>query len=341
MNIIKNTMKNLKICFFALISFIFVLFTSCETLGSIVGTPKMKLDSVAIGGIDMEGFTFNVNYSISNPYPISFSIAGVNADVIYNSETKLTSINASEGVSVQALDKSQNTVSFKIPYTTILSLASKNKTETNKEFIKLSFQGKVSLDLSAISFLENKTLSLPFSTSFNVPIFKPSLSVSAPEFQMPSLIDLKNSLISSGMAITKATQIATAIITGNQIPSDILDGIDLNMTFRFNLNVKNEGSCSWNYILDNCSLTSGVNKLAAVTPESGNTISSQSGTIPVSCTLNALQSGRYIVELLNKTAKNPVITIDSSLKFPGVSDYLGSIPLDYKKEIPVSSISKN
>ncbi len=325
---------------FVLCLFFGILFTSClSDVADLLGKPTVKLTSVSLESLDMEGFTFNAGYSISNPYPVSFSVAGVNADVIYDNDTKLTSLSGSEGVTVLGMDTAKNTFSFKIPYKTILSIAS-GKSDELKESVPLSFKGNAKLDLSSVSFFEGETLTLPFSKSFNVPVFKPSFSISAPTLQMPTLADLKDSLVSGGLSAVKAAALASSIIAGKKIASDALDGIDLDMKFNFNLNVKNEGSCSWNYILDNCKISSGENRLVSVSPSEGNIVSSKSGTIPVSCNLNTLQSGKYIVELLNKTAKNPVVTIDSVLNFPEVSDFLSNIPLDYTKEISISSISK-
>lgn len=336
-----------KILFTGLLLALSLLFTSClSSLGEVIAKPQIKFGSISLNSVDMEGFTFNVDYSINNPYPVSFSIAGVNADVMFGSDsdaTKITSLSASEGIKVEGMDTAKNTVSFKIPYKTILSLATKlasSDSEGKAEALPLSFKGNAKLDLSAVPLFEGETLTLPFAKSFNVPIFKPSFSVSAPTLQMPTLDDLKNSLVNGGMSVLKAAKLAANIIAGNKLSEDALDGIDLDMTFRFNLNVKNEGSCSWNYLLNNCSLSSGNNRLAKVNPEGSNSISSQSGTIPVSCTLNTIQAGRYIVELLNKTAKNPVVTVDSKLNFPGISGFMTDIPLDYTKEISVSSITK-
>ncbi len=320
--------------------FLGVLFTSClSTVGELIGKPQIKLTSVTLKSLDMEGFTFNAGYSISNPYPVSFSVSGVNADVIYDNETKLTSLSASEGISIAGMDTAKNTFTFKIPYKTILNIAS-GKSNELKESVPLSFKGNAKLDLSAVSFFEGETLTLPFSKTFNVPVFKPSLSVSTPTLQMPTLDDLKESLVNGGLSPLKAATLAASIIAGKKLASDALDGIDLDMNFNFNLNVKNEGSCSWNYLLDNCKISSGENRLVSVSPSEGNVVSSQSGTIPVSCKLNTVQSGRCIVELLNKTAKNPVISIDSVLNFPGVNDFLSNVPLDYTKEISVSSIQR-
>lgn len=334
---VKNTI-------FSVLLLCAVLFTSClSTISEVIGKPQVKFDSIKLEGIDMEGFTFNVGYSVSNPYPVSFSVAGIKADIINdNDSSTITSLNFADGVTVQGMDSARNKVNFKIPYKTILSLASKlaSGDEGNSEALPLSFKGTASLDLSSVPLFEGNTLNIPFAKAFKVPVFKPSFSVSAPTLQMPTLADLKNSLVKGGMGTVKAAALAASIIAGTKISSDALDGIDLDMKFNFNLNVKNEGSCKWNYLLDKCSLVSGNNRIADVSPEKGNVISSQSGTIPVTCTLNTIQSGRYIVELLNKTAKNPVISIDSVLNFPGIPEFLSDIPLDFSKEISVSSISK-
>ncbi|MCF0241450.1 MAG: LEA type 2 family protein [Treponema sp.] len=324
------------------ISFVLLLSNSCTTsnLKSLISSPEFNISGINLKSIDMDGFTFDLKYSVKNPYPVSLSMAGLNADVVYNGETPVTSISADNGFKVSAMSSSSNSVLLNIPYSLILELAKQVSSGKKLESIPLTVNGNALLDTSNVPLISSSTLKVPFKKSFNVPVFKPSLSVSSPSFSMPSKTELKDAFVSGGMSLTKAASMATAILSGGKLASDAFDGIDIDLKFSFNLNVKNEGSCDWNYILDSCQLTLDGNRIASVSPSNGNAISSSSGSIPVTCKLNTVQAGKYIVQLLNRTASNPVVKFDSSLSFPGITEYFGGIPLDYEKEIPISSVKR-
>lgn len=327
---------------FVALALVTLLFTSClSTVSDFIGKPEIKFDSVKLTSLDMDGFTFNVGYTISNPYPVSFSVAGVDLGVVNDNDSSIvTSMTCSEGVQILGMDSASNTASFFIPYKTVLSLASKVSKSENLEALPFSIKGNAKLDLSSVPLFEGESLTLPFNKSFSVPVFKPSFSVSGPTLQMPGPDEFKKALVNGGMNAVKAAKLVANLIAGGKVSSDIFDGIDVDLKFKFNLNVKNEGSCSWNFLMDKCVVTSGENRLAGIAPDSGNQITSQSGTIPVTLSLNTVQSGRFIAELINKTAKNPVVSIDSVLNFPGIEGFMSDIPLDYSKEISVNSISK-
>ncbi|MCR4823257.1 MAG: hypothetical protein K5873_10360 [Treponema sp.] len=77
--------------------------------------------------------------------------------------------------------------------------------------------------------------------------------------------------------------------------------------------------------------------LADVAPASSATISSSSGTIPMTAKLNTVQAGKFIVQLLNKKGVNPTFNVSSKLSFPEISNAL-NLPFNYSKEIPLSNI---
>ena len=97
------------------------------------------------------------------------------------------------------------------------------------------------------------TLSIPFSKAFDVPIFKPSFSLSNPKFNIPSQETIKDSLKNAGVSVLKIPQMLTAFSSGNGL-KDVLKQIDINFEFTFNLEVKNSGSAPWEFILDDCAL---------------------------------------------------------------------------------------
>lgn len=314
---------------------LFAVFTfSCETVKDVLGTPSISLKSVGIQSLDLEGITFKCDYSISNPYPVSFSIKQVAADILHNGGT-FANVSTANGVSVAAMASHANTINFKVPYDTILGLA---KSSNGKTSLPFSVKGSASLDLSSVPFFEGKSLSLPFNKDFNVPVFKPQFSVSDVKLQLPSVDALKNAFVGSGMNAVKAASLVASIIGGKQIAKDAFDGVNLNIDLAFNVNVSNAGSAPWKYALNNCSILTSSGTLADVKALSSASFSSSSAVVPMKASLNTLKAGAFIVQLINKSGKNPVFALDSKLSFTDLS-YAPNIPLACSKEIPLSNIS--
>lgn len=323
----------------SVISFVFCAFAafglfSCATLKKLGLAPSVSLEKVSIASLDLEGITFNCNYAVSNPLPVSISIKQVAADVLY-SENKLTSLHADEGVKLTASGKKSNKFNFKVPYDTILSFAKGAGSSSNGKYLPFKVNGSVSLDLGKSALVQGLASNLPFSASFNVPIFKPSFSVSNPKLQLPSLESLKNSLVSGGMNVVKAAALAGSIVAGKSVAENAFDGVNLDMDVNFDLKVANSGSAAWKYVLNNCSIKTSSGDAVKLTAQN-NTISSSSGTIPLTAKLNTLTAGKFIAQILNKKGTNPVFSFDSGLTFPDLS-YSPNLPLAYSKEIPIGN----
>lgn len=317
--------------------------TTCSTMKELgIASPSISFQNVAIKSLDFEGITFTSNYSVSNPYPVAFSIKQVAADVLCN-DSKFTSLSADEGVSVAAMGSKSNSFSFKIPYDTILNLA---KSASGQKSLPFTISGNASLDLSKVPFMEGQSMTLPFTKSFDVPVFKPELSLSNPQIVLPSLSELKDAFTSGGMSVVKAALAAGSIVAGKQVAENVFDGVNLNLKCNFNLNVANAGSAAWKYALKNCSINTGntgdANSLINLAASGTNEITSSSGTIPLTATLNTLTAGKFIAQILNKKGTNPTFSVESALSFPELS-YAADLPLNYAKEIPLSSfkVSKN
>ncbi|MBR1910878.1 MAG: LEA type 2 family protein [Treponema sp.] len=306
---------------------------SCQTVKEIVGTPSLSLESVGIQSLDLEGITFNCNYSITNPYPIAFSIKEVAANVLCSGNS-FTKIATSQGVSVAAMGSKTNALTFKIPYDAILNLA---KSLSGKTALPFSIDGAASLDLSAIPLLDKQSLTLPFNKSFDVPVFKPSLSLSDVKINLPSFETLKNSFLNSGMNAVQAVNLATALVQGKNVNESDLKKLDLDIDLLMNLNVKNAGSAAWNFLVNNCSLNTASGSLIDVKPTVNTAISSNSGTIPLKASINTATAAAFISQILNKTGSNPVFSLNSGLSFTDLK-YAPNIPLSYTYEIPVSKL---
>ena len=329
-------MKKMNLFAGAAAALLSLLVFSCETLKDVVGTPSLSLKSVGIRSLDLEGITFNCDYSINNPYPVAFSIKQLAADILYEGGT-FTKLSSDNGVSVAAMGSRTNTLSFKVPYDTILNYAKSVKGKTSLPF---TLKGAAALDLSAVPLVENSSLSLPFSKDFSVPVFKPQLSVSDVKVELPSLNTLKDAFVNGGMNVTKAAALAASIIGGKQLSADAFDGIDLNMDMLFNVNVANKGGAPWKYLLKNCSIKTASGDFATVLTSGNNAITSESGTIPMKVSLNTLKAGAFIVQLLNKNGSNPVVSLDSALSFTELP-YSPDLPLAWSYEIPLSKVAVN
>ena len=320
-----------------------VLIVSCSTVNQIFGSPELSVEGFAIKALDFEGITFNMDYAITNPYPLGFSLKSMAANVAFEN-TILTKLSANEGITVASMDKSKNSVAFKIPYTTIINLAknivSGGTNGTKRTSLPFSVDGKAELDLSALSsFLENQSMTLPFSKNFEVPIFKPSISIGNLKLQMPTISVLQNAFTSQGgMSLTKALSLANSIVSGASVAESIFDSIDIDLNLSFDIDVESEGSAAWKYVLEKCSLQSAAgNTLLNVKPTGSNTITS-GGKIPMTATLNTKTAGKFIAQILNKANTDLVFSLDSDLTFTDLPEYVQNLPLSYSKTLPLSSI---
>ncbi|MBP5444157.1 MAG: LEA type 2 family protein [Treponema sp.] len=314
---------------------------SCGSLGAfgdLLQTPSLSMEGISINSLDTEGITFNCDYSIKNPYGVSLSLAGLKADISYDN-SKVTTVSSNSGVVAKAQSSTKNRFNFKVPYTSIINLA---RSTSGKKTLPFAVDGTVTLDISkvpALSYLGD-TLDLPVAADFDVPVFKPKMSVSNVAVKMPTLTDLKNQLIDGGLGVIKAAQVATTLLSGNKITADILDGIDMDIDFTFDVNVANEGNADWEFNIKDCSLKTAGGALAKVSPSGKATgITSKSATVPMTVSLNTIQSGAFIVQLLNKSGSNPIFMLDTGLSFPDTK-YAKNIPLSYSYEIPLSSVKK-
>lgn len=333
-------MKKLRLIKSVLLCALAFSLCACSTMQELgIASPSLSFQNVALKSLDFEGMTFTGSYSISNPYPVAFSIKQVAADVLCGG-SKFTSISADKGVSVAAMGTRSNSLSFKIPYSAILKFAQSYSGQKSLPFTVL---GNAALDLSKIPLMEGQSMTLPFSKSFDVPVFKPEISLSSPQISLPSLSELKSAFASSGMPASKAALAAASVLAGKQVAENIFDGVNLNLKCSFNLNVKNSGSAAWKYALKSCAINTGNSSpVLSLAPSGKSEITSSSGTIPLTATLNTLSAGKFIAQVLNKKGTNPTFSVQSALSFPELS-YAADLPLSYSKEIPLSNfkISKN
>ena len=326
--------------FAGLVAGILALFAvSCESLDGLVQNPSAEIKSVTISGLDLEGISFNCNYAVKNPYAVDLSLAGITMNVDCKN-SKVTSMSSSGGVKINASSTTTNSMSFKVPYTSIIELA---QNYVSSKTLPFKIDGTISIDTSKVPLLSDigtKSLDIPVSTDFEVPVFKPVLSVENFKVKMPTFNELKDQLTKGGLGITKAITIATKLISGEKLTADILDGISMNIDFTFDMKVENEGSADWTFDINDCAINSSNGKIAKVGPASSkSTISSKKASIPMKATLNTIEAGPLIIQMLNKSGTNPTFTLNSGLSFPGTS-YAKNIPLNYSTEIPLSNIKK-
>lgn len=309
---------------------------SCESLGELLGSlsvPSLSMNSVSIKGLDLEGITFACDYSITNPYPVAFSIKQLAADVNYEGGT-FTKLSSDNGVSVASRSTKRNSLTVKIPYDSILNFA---KNTNGKSSLPFTLDGSLALDMSGVELFEGDSFSIPFTKSFSVPVVKPSFSVANANVVLPSADELTRKFVSSGVNVLRAAAIASALVTGQNLTEEMLKGIDIDIDFTFDLNVANQGSAPWKFAVDDCSLKTNTGSLISVTPGTSKAITSSSGTIPMTVSLNTVQAAAFIVQLITKKGGNPTFQLSSALSFPELS-YASNLPLSYSYEIPLRSV---
>lgn len=306
-----------------------------KTASSAIPTPTLAFKSIGIKSLDTEGITFDCSYDITNPYGVAVSLASVAADIKCNG-SKLTSVSSSGGVNLAARTTQTNRFDFKLPYTSLVELAKNYKNASGN--LPCSVSGSVGLDLSKVTALKNKSLSLPFSKNFDAPVVKPSFSLSSPKLVLPSVSEMVSAFTGGGMTAAKAAAVAAAIAAGSSIDSAVFNNVNLNMKLNFDLSVKNEGSSAWKYLLKSCAIRTGGSNLINLDTTGAAAITSSSGTVPLTATLNTITAGKFIAQIINKSGTNPEFSLQSGLSFPGTS-FASDLPLNYTKTIPLNSFA--
>ncbi len=321
----------------AVVAFVFSCSASdIENFISELSKPSLNFKGISINSLDSEGVSFKCDYSITNPYNIDISVAQVSADITCDGND-FTSITANEGVALAAKSEKENTFDFKVPYDSLINFA-KSYTSGAKS-LPFNVAGSVGLDLSKVTSLTDKTLSLPFSKSIDAPVIKPSFSFSSPKIKLPTFSEIVKSFTDSGMNLISAYTTAAALIAGESVDSNIFDNVDLNIKLNFNMSVSNSGSSAWSYLVKTCSINTGdngENSLISLDTSNSQAITSSSGTVPLTATLNTLKFGKFIAKLISKSGTNPSFSIESGISFPEIGGLSGlSIPLAFSKEIPL------
>ncbi len=335
-------MKKIKSAAFAIVSSALVIgsVVSCslndftKLLGGSTGVskPTLSFKDIAINSLDTEGVTFKCNYSVTNPYNVSVSISKVAADITCNGNA-FTSLTANEGVSLAAKGTKSNTFNFKVPYDSLINFA--KSYSASKTSLPFNVKGTVGLDLSRVTSLTNKTLSLPFNKTVNAPVVKPSFTLSSPKLVLPTISEIVSAFKNSGMSATQAAKVAANLVAGKSVDSNVFDNVNLNMKLNFNLGVSNSGSSAWSYLVKSCAIKTGDNSVISLDTANSAAITSSSGTVPVTATLNTLKFSKFIVQIINKSGTNPTFSLDSGISFPDLGST--SYPLSYSKAIPLSS----
>ena len=324
------------------LSIVFSSVVSCsvsdiESFISELSKPTLNFKGISIDSLDTEGISFKCDYSITNPYSIDVSVAQVSADITCDGNA-FTSITANEGVSLAAKSEKENSFDFKVPYDSLIDFA-KSYT-SGAASLPFNVSGSVGLDLSKVTSLTDKTLSLPFSKSIDAPVIKPTFTLSSPKLVLPTTLELLAAFKNSGMSATTAAKTVANIVAGQSVDSSVFDNVDLNIKLNFDMSVSNSGSSAWSYLVKNCSINTGEegeNALISLDTSDSQAITSSSGTVPLTATLNTLKFGKFIAKIINKSGTNPSFSIESGISFPEIES-LGDFefPLSFSKEIPLS-----
>ena len=322
------------------LSIVFSSVVSCsvsdiESFISELSKPTLNFKGISIDSLDTDGISFKCDYSITNPYSIDVSVAQVAADITCDGNA-FTSITANEGVSLAAKSEKENSFDFKVPYDSLINFAKSYTSGATS--LPFNVSGSVGLDLSKVTSLTDKTLSLPFNKSVDAPVVKPTFSFSDPKVVLPSTAELLSAI--SKVNPIGAVKAVAAITTGGNVEADIFDNVDLNIKLNFDMSVSNSGSSAWSYLVKNCSINTGEegeNAMISLDTSDSQAITSSSGTVPLTATLNTLKFGKFIAKIINKSGTNPSFSIDSGISFPEIESLAGfEFPLSFSKEIPLS-----
>jgi hypothetical protein len=164
----------------------------------------------------------------------------------------------SEGLNLEASSYNDNSILFTVPYESIMKLASDSR---DKSSLPFALDGEARFDLSAIPYLENSSVSVPFHMDFDVPVFKPEFRITGGQVILPSAKEVTEAFVQGGLNIFKAGIMAGKMILGEPVDADILEEIDLDVTILFDLVMDNRGGADWLFDLDRCSVDTGVGSL--------------------------------------------------------------------------------
>jgi hypothetical protein len=310
-----------------------ILLSGCATMGQFLGEPEIKLKGMAIDSLDLEGITFRCDYVIKNPYPLGISVSQIATDIIYE-ESIFLELVTSEGLNLEASSYNDNSILFTVPYESIMKLAGDSR---DKSSLPFALDGEARFDLSAIPYLENSSVSVPFHMDFDVPVFKPEFRITGGQVILPSAKEVTEAFVQGGLNIFKAGIMAGKMILGEPVDADILEEIDLDVTILFDLVMDNRGGADWLFDLDRCSVDTGVGSLLdmEIRSDTGE-ISSAGEKIKMAAVVNTLEWGAFIVGLAGGNLTGSALVVESSLSFPGLP-YEMSLPLNVEKELSLGS----
>jgi hypothetical protein len=310
-----------------------ILLSGCATMGQFLGEPEIKLKGMAIDSLDLEGITFRCDYVIKNPYPLGISVSQIATDIIYE-ESIFLELVTSEGLNLEASSYNDNSILFTIPYESIMKLAGDSR---DKSSLPFTLDGEARFDLSAIPYLENSSVSVPFHMDFDVPVFKPEFRITGGQVILPSTKEVTEAFVQGGLNIFKAGIMAGKMILGEPVDADVLEEIDLDVTILFDLAMDNRGGADWLFDLDRCSVDTGIGSLLdmEIRSDTGE-ISSAGEKIKMAAVVNTLEWGAFIVGLAGGNLTGSALVVESSLSFPGLP-YEMSLPLNVEKELSLGS----
>jgi hypothetical protein len=312
-----------------------LLLSGCATMGQFLGEPEIRLNAMALEGLDREGITFRCDYTVANPYPVGIRVSQVATDVLFE-ENLFVSLVSDEGLNLSAASSNRNSILFKIPYDRLWELGQESR---DRESLPFSLEGEARFDLSMVPMLERSSLAVPFHLDFEVPLSKPEFRVTGGKIFMPSAQEISRALVAGGLNVLKAGISAGKIILGQPVEEDVFEGVDLDVTVLFDLTVENRGGAPWEFELDKCRIDSGVGPLMDMEIRSGDGIIDGAGDkVRMAARINTLEWGAFITGLAGGRITGSSLELESRLTFPNLP-YDAKLPLNIRQDLSLKSFS--
>ena len=305
-----------------------VVLAGCASLHQFLAKPSVRVDGITLESLDGAGMIFRCDYSINNPYPVGITAASASAEILYNG-TAVVSLGSITGVSAAANSVNRNSLSFRLPYNEIIRLAGEAGELQELEFV---LDGGAQFDLSAVPSLKNRSLYVPFSTVFRVPVFKPEISVTGGMIMMPSVGEVAEAFVRSGMNIFRAGIAAGKFILGEPVEGPDFEDIELDVGVRFDLTVKNTGGADFELEIRKCGIESDLGSLLVLRGDEGPAVINSDGeSTAMSAVVNTLEFGAFIAGLAGGELVNTSLVVDGGVTFPEYPDYM-RIPVHIEME---------
>lgn len=303
------------------------LFVSCSTLEDLGMNPDFKIDSIAIESLDLDGMTFRCDYTVTNPYPIGIRLAELDLDIMYNGSL-FSTVESQNGLNLSASSRNKNSAVFRLSYDQIINLA---RGANSSSTLPFTLDVQAGFDISSVPYLSDSVFRVNYSHDFEVPVFKPEITVVKSNLIYPSADEIAQALINSGVNFLQAAVQAGQIASGQSLGESVMSSLDLDFGLAMEIQVNNRGGSQFEFDLNSCSISTGSGSIANLNILSGNSVRNSGDIVKLEATINPVETGSLLSDLMSGYSSAIILSLDSNIAFPGTI-FSNGIPVVFEEE---------